>query len=36
MARMEMDWHLEKLANFYKFFLCILEKSLKINMVRSS
>ena len=28
---MEVDYNLKKLANFFKFFLCILEKSLKIN-----
>ena len=31
MARMEMDCNLKKFANFFKFFLCILEKSLKID-----
>ena len=28
---MEMDCKLKKLANFFKIFLCILEKSLKID-----
>ena len=31
MARMEMDYNLKKMANFFKLFLCILEKSLKTN-----
>ena len=31
MARMEMDCNLKKLANFFKFFLCILVKLLKID-----
>ena len=31
MARIEMDYNLKKLAKFFKFFLCILEKSLKAN-----
>ena len=31
MARMEVDCNLKKLANFFKFFLCILTKSLKID-----
>ena len=30
LARMEVDCNLKKWANFFKFFLCILEKSLKI------
>ena len=30
---MEMDYNLKKLANVFKFFLCILEKSLKIYYV---
>ena len=28
---MEVDCNLKKLANFFKFFLCILEKSLKTD-----
>ena len=28
---MEVDCNLKKLANFFKLFLCILEKSLKID-----
>ena len=28
---MEVDFNLTKLANIFKFFLCILEKSLKID-----
>ena len=31
MARMEMDCNLKKLANFFKFFLYIVEKSLKTD-----
>ena len=31
MARKEVDCNLKKLANFFKFILCILEKSLKID-----
>ena len=31
MARMEMNCNLKKLANIFKFFLCILGKSLKTN-----
>ena len=31
MAKMEMDCNLKKLANFFKFFLCIVEKSLKTD-----
>ena len=33
---MEMDCNLKKFANFFKFFVCILEKSLKFIMVCSS
>ena len=28
---MEVDCNLKKLANFFKFFFCILEKALKID-----
>ena len=28
---MEVDWNLKKLASFFKFFLCIVEKSLKTD-----
>ena len=31
MARMKVDCNLTKMANFFKFFLCILEKSLKTD-----
>ena len=31
MARMKVDCNLKKLANFSKFFLCILEKSMKAD-----
>ena len=31
MARMQVDYNLKTLANFFKFFLCILEKSLKVD-----
>ena len=31
MARMEVDCNLKMLANFFKFFRCILEKSLKTD-----
>ena len=30
---MEMDCNLKKLATFFKFFMCILEKLLKFMMV---
>ena len=30
-ARIEVDCNLKNLANFFKFFLCILKKSLKID-----
>ena len=30
---MRVDWHLKKLANFFKFVLCILEKSLKLIII---
>ena len=33
---MEMDGNLKKLAIFFKFFLCVLEKSLKLIIVSSS
>ena len=33
---MEMDYNLKKLANFFKFFLCILEKSIKTDIISSS
>ena len=29
---MEVDCNLKKLANFFKFFLCILEKALKTSL----
>ena len=31
MARMDVDCNVEKLAKFFKRFLCILKKSLKID-----
>ena len=31
LARMEVNCNLKNLANFFKFFLCILEKSLKTD-----
>ena len=33
---MEMDWNLKKLASFFKFFLWIVEKSLKTDYSCSS
>ena len=33
MARIEMDCNLKKLAKFFKFFLCIVEKSPKNLMI---
>ena len=31
MASMEVDCNFKKLASFFKFFLCICEKSLKVD-----
>ena len=33
MARMGMDCNLKNLANFFKFFLCLLEKSPKKKLI---